>query len=311
MIYKPEISSKQKTRVPVFAFEKIQKLCQNKIRKSTQKTLLLTFLCSTIKLAYYVQNRTTLQYKIQFAFGFITLYPFEAVYAICICAKGQTERGECIMKMFIDTANVAHIREANDLGVICGVTTNPSLIAKEGRDFVEVVKEITTIVDGPISAEVISLEHEGMVKEARELAKIHKNIVIKIPMTLEGLKAVKILTAEGIKTNVTLIFSAAQALMAARAGATYVSPFLGRVDDIGSVGMTLIEEIVDIFDIHGIDTEIIAASIRNPLHVIDAARAGCHIATIPYNVLIQMAKHPLTDIGIERFLKDWETVPKK
>ena len=203
------------------------------------------------------------------------------------------------MKMFIDTANVDQIREANDLGVICGVTTNPSLIAKEGRDFVEVVKEITTIVDGPISA------------EARELAKIHKNIVIKIPMTLEGLKAVKILTAEGIKTNVTLIFSATQALMAARAGATYVSPFLGRVDDIGSVGMTLIEEIVDIFDIHGIETEIIAASIRNPLHVIDAARAGCHIATIPYNVLIQMAKHPLTDIGIERFLKDWESVPKK
>lgn len=215
------------------------------------------------------------------------------------------------MKMFIDTANVDQIREANDLGVICGVTTNPSLIAKEGRDFVEVVKEITTIVDGPISAEVISLDHEGMVKEARELAKIHKNIVIKIPMTLEGLKAVKILTAEGIKTNVTLIFSATQAMMAARAGATYVSPFLGRVDDIGSVGMTLIEEIVDIFDIHGIETEIIAASIRNPLHVIDAARAGCHIATIPYNVLIQMAKHPLTDIGIERFLKDWESVPKK
>ena len=214
------------------------------------------------------------------------------------------------MKMFIDTANVDHIREANDLGVICGVTTNPSLIAKEGRDFVEVVKEITTIVDGPISAEVISLDHEGKVKEERELMKIHKNI-IKIPMTLEGLKAVKILAAEGVKTNVTLIFSATQALMAARAGATYVSPFLGRVDDIGSVGMTLIEEIVDIFDIHGIETEIIAASIRNPLHVIDAARAGCHIATIPYNVLIQMAKHPLTDIGIERFLKDWESVPKK
>ena len=160
------------------------------------------------------------------------------------------------MKMFIDTANVDHIREANDLGVICGVTTNPSLIAKEGRDFVEVVKEITTIVDGPISAEVISLDHECMVKEARELVKIHKNIVIKIPMTLEGLKAVKILAAEGVKTNVTLIFSATQALMAARAGATYVSPFLGRVDDIGSVGMTLIEEIVDIFDIHGIETEI-------------------------------------------------------
>lgn len=215
------------------------------------------------------------------------------------------------MKMFIDTANVDHIREANDLGVICGVTTNPSLIAKEGRDFVEVVKEITTIVDGPISAEVISLEHEGMVAEAEELVKIHKNIVIKIPMTLEGLKAVKILSAKGVKTNVTLIFSATQALMAARAGATYVSPFLGRVDDIGSVGMTLIEDIVQIFDIHGLDTEIIAASIRNPLHVVDAAKAGCHIATIPYNVLIQMSKHPLTDNGIEKFLKDWETVPKK
>ena len=215
------------------------------------------------------------------------------------------------MKMFIDTANVDHIREANDLGVICGVTTNPSLIAKEGRDFVEVVKEITTIVDGPISAEVISLEHEGMVAEARELVKIHENIVIKIPMTLEGLKAVKILAAKGVKTNVTLIFSATQALMAARAGATYVSPFLGRVDDIGSVGMTLIEDIVQIFDIHGLYTEIIAASIRHPLHVVDAAKAGCHIATIPYNVLIQMSKHPLTDNGIEKFLKDWETVPKK
>ena len=214
------------------------------------------------------------------------------------------------MKMFIDTANVAHIKEANELGVICGVTTNPSLIAKEGRDFVEVVKEITTIIDGPISAEVISLDHDGMVSEAKELVKIHKNIIIKIPMTLEGLKAVKILTAQGIKTNVTLVFSATQALMAARAGASYVSPFLGRVDDIGAVGMTLIEEIVEIFDVHDIQTEIIAASIRSPLHVVDAARVGCHIATIPYNVLIQMAKHPLTDIGIERFLKDWESVSK-
>ena len=200
------------------------------------------------------------------------------------------------MKIFIDTANVDHIREANDLGVICGVTTNPSLIAKEGKKFEDVVKEITTIVDGPISAEVISLEHEGMIKEAKELVKIHKNIVIKIPMTLEGLKAVKALSAEGIKTNVTLIFSATQALLAARAGATYVSPFLGRI--------------VDIFNIHAIETEIIAASVRNPLHVIEAARCGCHIATIPYNVIIQMAKHPLTDSGIERFLKDWESVPK-
>lgn len=214
------------------------------------------------------------------------------------------------MKIFIDTANVDHIREANALGVICGVTTNPSLIAKEGKKFEDVVKEITTIVDGPISAEVISLEHEGMIKEAKELVKIHKNIVIKIPMTLEGLKAVKALSAEGIKTNVTLIFSATQALLAARAGATYVSPFLGRIDDIGAVGMNLIEEIVDIFNIHAIETEIIAASVRNPLHVIEAARCGCHIATIPYNVIIQMAKHPLTDSGIERFLKDWESVPK-
>lgn len=215
------------------------------------------------------------------------------------------------MKLFIDTANVEHIREANELGVICGVTTNPSLIAKEGRDFIEVVKEITSIVDGPISAEVISLEHEGMIKEARELAKIHKNIVIKIPMTLEGLKAVKVLTSEGIKTNVTLIFSAAQALLAARAGATYVSPFLGRLDDIGAEGMNLIEEIVEIFNVHGIETQIIAASIRNPLHVINAARIGADIATVPYDVIVQMSKHPLTDNGIARFLKDWESVPKK
>jgi transaldolase len=215
------------------------------------------------------------------------------------------------MKLFIDTANVDDIREANDMGVICGVTTNPSLIAKEGRDFIEVVKEITTIVDGPISAEVISLDHEGMVNEARPLAAIHKNIIIKIPMTAEGLKAVKILAAEGIKTNVTLIFSAAQALLAARAGASYVSPFLGRLDDIGTNGMNLIEEIAEIFEIHDIPTEIIAASIRNPIHVIDAARAGCDIATVPAGVIRQMLKHPLTDNGIERFLKDWETVPKK
>ncbi|GHV43196.1 putative transaldolase [Clostridia bacterium] len=214
------------------------------------------------------------------------------------------------MKLFIDTANVDHIREANDLGVICGVTTNPSLIAKEGRVFEDVVKEITGIVDGPISAEVIDLEHNGMVKEARELVKIHKNIVIKIPMTLEGLKAVKILAAEGIKTNVTLIFNSTQALLAARAGATYVSPFLGRLDDIGMDGMNLIEEIVDIFDTHGIKTEIIAASIRNPIHVVSAARLGAHIATVPFNVIVQMSKHPLTDAGIERFLKDWESVPK-
>jgi transaldolase len=215
------------------------------------------------------------------------------------------------VKIFIDTANVEEIKKANDMGVICGVTTNPSLIAKEGRDFIEVVTEITNIVDGPISAEVISLEAHKMVEEARELAKIHKNIVIKIPMTAEGLKAVKTLANEGIKTNVTLIFSAAQALLAARAGASYVSPFLGRLDDIGNEGMQIIEEIVEIFEVHEIDTEIIAASIRHPLHAIDAARSGCHISTIPYSVIMQMLKHPLTDIGIERFLKDWASVPKK
>ncbi len=214
------------------------------------------------------------------------------------------------MKIFIDTANVNEIRKANDMGVICGVTTNPSLIAKEGKVFTEVVKEITTIVDGPISAEVISLDTDGMVKEALELyEKIGcENIVIKIPMTIEGLGAVKQLSKKGIKTNVTLIFSAAQALLAARAGATFVSPFLGRLDDVGQTGMTLIEDIAAIFDIHGIDTEIIAASVRNPIHAIDAAKAGAHIATIPYNVIEQMTKHPLTTAGIERFLKDWETV---
>lgn len=215
------------------------------------------------------------------------------------------------MKLFIDTANVEEIKKANDMGVICGVTTNPSLIAKEGRDFVEVIKEITSIVDGPISAEVISLEAAGMVEEARPLAALHENIVIKIPMTIEGLKAIKILSAEGIKTNVTLIFSAAQALLAARAGATYVSPFLGRLDDIGQEGFGLIEEIVDIFSAHGIDTEIISASIRNPIHVTNCARIGAHIATVPLKVIEQMTMHPLTDRGIEKFLKDWEGVPNK
>lgn len=209
------------------------------------------------------------------------------------------------MKLFIDTANVAEIKEANDMGVICGVTTNPSLIAKEGRDFNEVIKEIASIVDGPISGEVISLEAEGMVKEGREISKIHKNMIVKIPMTGEGLKAVKILTSEGIHTNVTLIFTAAQALLAARAGATYVSPFLGRLDDIATNSLELIETIVDIFEIHNIATEIIAASIRSPLHVVAAARAGSHIATVPVKVIKAMIKHPLTDSGIENFLKDW------
>ena len=210
------------------------------------------------------------------------------------------------MRFFIDTANIEEIKEANELGVICGVTTNPSLIAKEGRDFIEVVKEISTIVDGPISAEVISLDHKGMVEEADKLSKIHKNIVIKLPMTLEGLKATKILSQKGIKTNVTLIFSATQALLAARAGATYVSPFVGRLDDLGQDGLSLIEEIVDIFNVNAIETEIIVASVRNPIHVAQAARMGADIATVPYKVITQMTKHPLTDKGIENFLKDWE-----
>ncbi len=217
------------------------------------------------------------------------------------------------MKLFIDTAIVEDIRKANDLGVICGVTTNPSLIAKSGRDFKEVIQEIASIVDGPISAEVSpnAATAEEMVAEALELVKIHENIVIKIPMTLEGLKACKQLTAKGIKTNVTLIFSSTQALLAARAGATYVSPFLGRLDDISMNGMNLIEEIVDIFNVHDIKTEIIAASVRHPIHVVEAARLGAHIATIPYSVIVQMAKHPLTDAGMERFAKDWEGVAKK
>ncbi len=215
------------------------------------------------------------------------------------------------MKLFVDTANTEEIRKANDLGVICGVTTNPSLIAREGLEFKSVIKEIVEIVDGPISAEVISLEATKMVEEALELAKIHKNIVIKLPMTEEGLKATKQLTAKGIRTNVTLIFSAAQALLAARAGATYVSPFLGRLDDVGAEGMQLVRDIADIFAIHGIETEIIAASVRSPLHVVDAAKAGAHIATVPYNVIVQMTKHPLTDIGIQRFLKDWEGLEQK
>lgn len=214
------------------------------------------------------------------------------------------------MKIFIDTANVEEIKKANDLGVIDGVTTNPSLIAKEGRDFFEVVKEITTIVDGPISAEVISLDADKMIEEAKELVKKinNPNLVIKIPMCAEGLKAVKTLTSEGIKTNVTLVFSAAQALLAAKAGATFVSPFVGRLDDIDRTGMDLIEQIADIFTLHDIKTEIIAASIRSPIHVTDAALAGSHIATVPYKVIEQMLHHPLTDAGIEKFLKDWESV---
>lgn len=214
------------------------------------------------------------------------------------------------MKFFIDTANVDDIRKANDMGIICGVTTNPSLIAKEGRDFNEVIKEIASIVDGPISGEVkaTTVTAEGMIAEGREIAKIHPNMVVKIPMTVEGLKAVKVLSAEGIKTNVTLIFTANQALLAAEAGATYVSPFLGRLDDISQPGIGLIEDIVTIFDNYGYDTEIIAASIRNPIHVTDCALAGADIATVPYKVIEQMTKHPLTDAGIEKFQADYRAV---
>lgn len=214
------------------------------------------------------------------------------------------------MKLFIDTANVEDIRKANDMGVICGVTTNPSLIAKEGRDFNEVIKEITDLVDGPISGEVkaTTVDAEGMIKEGREIAAIHPNMIVKIPMTIEGLKAVKVLSAEGIKTNVTLIFTANQALLAARAGATYVSPFLGRLDDISQPGINLIEDIVTIFENYGLETEIIAASIRNAIHVNDCALAGADIATVPYSVIEQMIKHPLTDQGIEKFQKDYKAV---
>lgn len=214
------------------------------------------------------------------------------------------------MKFFIDTANVEDIKKANDMGVICGVTTNPSLIAKEGKNFNDVIKEITSIVDGPISGEVkaTTIKAEDMIAEAREIAKIHKNMVVKIPMTVEGLKAVKILSKEGIKTNVTLIFSANQALLAARAGATYVSPFLGRLDDISTDGLELIRTIADIFATHDIDTEIISASVRHPIHVTECALAGADIATVPYSVIEQMTKHPLTEQGIEKFKKDYEAV---
>ncbi|WP_088839385.1 fructose-6-phosphate aldolase [Listeria sp. ILCC792] len=214
------------------------------------------------------------------------------------------------MKFFIDTANVEEIKRASRMGFIAGVTTNPSLIAKEGRDFGEVIQEITAIVDGPISGEVVSLEADKMVAEGREIAKIHPNMVVKIPMTGEGLAAVKVLHAEGIKTNVTLVFSAAQALLAARSGATYVSPFLGRLDDIGQDGLELIRDIAEIFAVHDIETEIISASVRHPIHVIECARAGADIATIPYKVFEQMLRHPLTDTGIEKFLADYEASKK-
>jgi transaldolase len=215
------------------------------------------------------------------------------------------------MKFFIDTANVEEIKKAWDLGVIDGVTTNPSLISKEGKDPIELLKEICSIVNGPVSAEAVSMTADEMIKEAEFLSKIHENIVVKIPMIEQGLKAVKRLSAMGIKINVTLIFSPIQALLAAKAGATYVSPFVGRLDDISHSGMEIVSDMVEIFGNYMFDTEIIVASIRNPLHVLESAKMGAHIATIPYSVIIQLIKHPLTDMGIERFLKDWEKVPKK
>jgi transaldolase len=215
------------------------------------------------------------------------------------------------MKFFLDTANIDEIRDAAEYGLIDGVTTNPSLVSKEGRDFKEILLEITRIVDGPISAEIVSTDATGILREAHDLAKIHKNIVIKIPMIKEGMKALKQLAKEGIKTNVTLVFNANQALIAAKLGATYVSPFVGRFDDISEVGMDLIADLVQIFDNYKFPTQILVASCRNPIHIKEAALLGAHVATMPYKVLEQLLKHPLTDIGLERFLKDWEKVPKK
>jgi transaldolase len=215
------------------------------------------------------------------------------------------------MKVFIDTANVQEIRKAWDLGVIDGVTTNPSLMSKEGRDPVILLQEICSIVNGPVSAEAVSMTADDMVREAETLSKIHENIVIKIPMIEEGLRAVKRLSGMGIKTNVTLVFSPSQALLAAKAGATYVSPFVGRLDDISHTGMEIVGDIMRIYENYMFDTEVIVASVRNPLHVVEAAKMGAHVATIPYSVIIQLIKHPLTDIGIAKFLKDWEKVPKR
>ncbi len=215
------------------------------------------------------------------------------------------------MKFFIDTANVDEIRQAHSIGVIDGVTTNPTLISREKRPFEEIIKEICSIVDGPISAEVVSLDCEGIIKEARHLSRLHKNIVVKVPLIKEGLKAVNLLSKEGIRTNVTLCFSPSQALLAAKAGASFISPFVGRLDDIGHIGMDVVRDIRTIYDNYGYKTEIIVASIRNPLHVVEAAKMGADIATIPFNVIESLIKHPLTDIGVEKFLKDWEKVPKK
>jgi transaldolase len=214
------------------------------------------------------------------------------------------------MKFFIDTANIDEIKEAHSMGMVDGVTTNPSLIAKEGRDFEDIIKEICQIVDGPISAEVISTDAEGMIKEARHLAKIHDNIVVKIPMIVDGLKATRVLSEEGIKTNVTLAFSPLQALMAAKAGATYISPFIGRLDDLSQEGLLLVEQIIEIYSNYAFDTEIIVASIRHPLHVLESALMGADIATIPFNVLGKLAAHPMTDKGLKAFLDDWEKTKK-
>ena len=215
------------------------------------------------------------------------------------------------MKFFIDTANVKEIREAASFGVVDGVTTNPSLIAKEGRDFKQVIAEICSIVDGPISAEAVSLEADNMVAEGTELAKLHRNVVVKLPMTKDGLKATKVLAAKGIRVNMTLVFSPSQALLAAKVGAAYVSPFVGRLDDISHFGMDLVRQVIEIYENYGYTTEVIVASVRNPLHVVDAALAGAHIATIPFNVIDQLVKHPLTDIGIEKFMADWKKLEKK
>jgi transaldolase len=214
------------------------------------------------------------------------------------------------MKIFIDTANIEEIKKAKELGVLDGVTTNPTLVSKENRDFVELIKEIAFLVDGPISAEVVSLDYEGMLKEAKSLSKIHKNIVIKVPLTEEGLRATKSLSEEGIRCNVTLCFSATQALLAAKAKAAYISPFIGRLDDISCRGMELVQQIRKIYDNYGFKTEIIVASIRHPLHVLEAALVGADIATIPYEVIEKLTRHPLTDIGIKRFLDDWKKVPE-
>lgn len=245
-----------------------------------------------------------LMFVLEFIILYIKVFPQEAGVYI------SKRKGEFVMRFFIDTAKVEDIRKANDMGVICGVTTNPSLIAKEGRVFEEVIAEIASIVDGPISGEVraTTVDAEGMIREGREIAKIHPNMVVKIPMTVEGLKACKVLSSEGIKVNVTLIFTANQALLAARAGAAFVSPFLGRLDDISQRGVDLIREIADIFAVTDLETEIIAASVRNPVHVTDCALAGADIATVPYGVIEQMVKHPLTDAGISKFQADYRAV---